>query len=275
MSVDTQLKLKGRITAEQIVDYITEHYKFISNEVKEENYGSLNQYDWVEEKYDDSNEWKIINGAITFRDGDENRSLFYYYQNVNSYENLEYYSKYNLEDMVKSETTFLSLNCYDNSVEIMKGIAQEFGGWLDENDCDDIPPYWIDKVKKKRYCWSDDGEYYMGSFDTEQEAIEDAKKCIDNLYERHIEHIYIGTFEIPTLEWCSNEERIIESMYELLNDECGESSENFEITREQEKELAKRIDQCVAQWIKDMNIKPNCYTIKNIHLVDLRWEYAI
>ena len=55
MSCDTILRLKGHITAEQVVDYIDEHYKFISNNVKEENYGSLNKYNWVKEKYDDSN----------------------------------------------------------------------------------------------------------------------------------------------------------------------------------------------------------------------------
>ena len=266
MSCYTILRLKGHITVEQIVDYIDEHYKFISNNVKEENGGSLNKYNRVKEKYDDSNEWKITNGFIRFNDGDENKAIFYDYQNINFYENLEYYSKYNLENMVKSETTFLSLGCYGNSVEIMKGIAQEFGGWLDENDCDDIPPYWIDKVDKTRYCWSSDGEYYNGSFDTEQEAIEDAKETVNDV----CEEIYVGTCEEPILSWNSNEEEIIESIYDNLYEECGEASKSFEITIEQELELANRIDKCVEQWIKDMKIKPNYWTVVNEHLVKLR-----
>lgn len=266
MGCYTLLRLKGNITVEQIVDYIDEHYKFISNNVKEKNGGSLNKYNRVKEKYDDSNEWKITNGFIRFNDGDENKAIFYDYQNINFYENLEYYSKYNLENMVKSETTFLSLGYYDNSVEIMKGIAQEFGGWLDENDCDDIPPYWIDKVDKTRYCWSSDGEYYNGSFDTEQEAIEDAKETVNDV----CEEIYVGTCEEPILSWNSNEEEIIESIYDNLYEECGEASKSFEITIEQELELANRIDKCVEQWIKDMKIKPNYWTVVNEHLVKLR-----
>lgn len=266
MSCDIVLRLKGHVTVEQIVDYIDEHYKFISNSVKEENYGSLNKYNWFEEKYDDSNEWKITSGLITFNDGERNRSIFYVYQNINFYENLEYYRKYHLENMVKSETTSLSLGCYGNSVKIMKGIAQEFGGWLDENDCDDISPYWIDKVDKTKYCWSSDGEYYNGSFNTEQEAIEDAKETVNDVYEE----IYVGTCESPVLSWNSNEEKIIESMYDNLYEECGEASESFEITREQELELANRIGKCVKQWIKDMKIKPNCWTVVNEHLVRLR-----
>ena len=266
MSCDTILRLKGHITAEQIIDYIDNNYKFIGSSVKENNYGALNKYNWVKEKYDDSNEWKITSGFITFNDDDENITIFYFYQNINSYENLEYYSEHNLENMVKSETTFLSLECCDNSVEIMKGIAQEFGGWLDENDCDDIPPYWIDKVDKTKYCWSSDGEHYNGSFDTEQETIEDAKETVNDV----CEEIYVGTCKEPILSWNSNEEKIIESIYDNLYDECGEASESFEITREQELELANRIDKCVEQWIKDMKIKPNYWTVVNEHLVRLR-----
>lgn len=72
------------------------------------------------------------------------------------------------------------------------------------------------------------------------------------------------------MSWNSNEEKIIESIYDNLYDECGEASESFEITREQELELANRIDKCVEQWIKDMKIKPNCWTVVNEHLVKLR-----
>lgn len=266
MSCDTILKLKGHITEEQIVNYIDEHYKLISDGTHEENYGSVNQLDNVKEKYDDSNEWKITEGFISFNDGNENRAMFYLYQNVNFYENLEYYNRYNLEDMVKSETTYLNLGLYGNSVEIMKGIAKEFGGWLDENDCDDELPYWIDKVDKTRYCWSVDGEYYTGDFNTEQEAIEDAKECVGDT----CEEVYIGTCEKTVLSWNSNEEEIIESMYDNLYEECGEASENFNVTREQELELANRIDKCVEQWIKDMKIKPNCWAVVNEHLVGLR-----
>lgn len=267
MGCATILRLKGHITVEQIVGYIDEHYKLISDGTHEENYGSVNQLlSDIKEKYDDSNEWKITEGFITFNDDNENRAMFYAYQNINLYENLNYYRQYNLENMVKSELTFLRLDHHGNSVEIMKWIAKEFGGWLDEDDCDDEPPYWIDKVDKTRYCWSSDGEYYNGSFDTEQEAIEDAKETVNDV----CEEVYVGTCKEPVLSWNSNEEEIIESMYDNLYEECGEVSESFEITREQELELANRIDKCVKQWIKDMKIKPNCWTVVNEHLVELR-----
>lgn len=42
MGCATILRLKGHITVEQIVGYIDEHYKLISDGTHEENYGSVN-----------------------------------------------------------------------------------------------------------------------------------------------------------------------------------------------------------------------------------------
>ncbi len=45
--------------------------------------------------------------------------------------------------MVKSECTDLLLGYDNDSVEIMKEIVSYFGGYLDEDDCDDEPYYYI------------------------------------------------------------------------------------------------------------------------------------
>ena len=54
-------------------------------------------------------------------------------------------------------------------------------------------------MDKTRYCWSSNGEYYNGSFDTEQEAIEDAKATVNDV----CEEIYVGTCKEPILSWNS------------------------------------------------------------------------
>ena len=51
-----------------------------------------------------------------------------------------------LEEMVVSEKTRISLGCFGDSVEIIKAIVERFGGWIDENDCDDEEYY---QVKEK------------------------------------------------------------------------------------------------------------------------------
>ena len=99
----------------------------------------------MQEIYGDTDDLYDIVGYITFRYKNKPMSLFYSYSNYNPYENLDYYLQYNLEDMVKSETTYLSLYLSASSVEIIKDIVIEFGGWIDENDCDDEPYYPIFK----------------------------------------------------------------------------------------------------------------------------------
>lgn len=134
MGVDTNGRLIGNISPEEVLNFIRQKYDAnAKSSVKIKNYGIIKK-DWI-----------ITNGFIEFTYNNENRRLFYYKSNINSYENLEFYSKHNLEDMVKSETTLISLGCWGSSIEIIKDIVTHFGGWIDENDCDDKEFYPIIK----------------------------------------------------------------------------------------------------------------------------------
>lgn len=265
MSVDVKVSLNGYVDIKEIIDFLNEIGNVEEYKINEKNYKKQCIKFWKEVFCEDKL-WKSKFGFINVYYKKEFRTLFYNYNTVNFWDNIECYSEELQKNFVKGEHTQLSLSCYGNAIEIMKLICEHFGGWIDENDCDDIDPYYIDKVDKARYCWSSDGEYYNGSFDTEQEAIEDAKETVNDV----CEEVYVGTCEKPALSWNSNKEEIVESIYESLYDQCGEVSESFEITREQELELANRIDKCVERWIKDMKIKPNCFTVVNEHLVKLR-----
>ncbi len=118
-----------------------------------------------------------------------------------------------------------------------------------------------------KYCHSRDGEIYFGKFDTEEEAIEDAKGSYPN-----DKDAYIGTCTEPTLRWISNEDQIIDSIIENLSEDVGEVAENFDVTSEQEVKLGKMIDETVKVWIAQENIKPNCYQVLDGHIVSLKIE---
>lgn len=146
MGVDTKGRLLGFIKPEEVLNLIKQKYdKDAKSYVKLDNYGSDKEMEWIKERYDDSGNWLTWRGFITFNDGEENRSLFYCYTNHNSYENLEFYSECGLEDMIKTETTHVSLGRGGNSVDIIKTLVTEFGGWIDEDDCDDEEYYPIVK----------------------------------------------------------------------------------------------------------------------------------
>jgi len=146
MGVEVRGKLKGYISPQEVLNFIQQTIDSNAKSYVRIRDCGIADYDWIKERYDTTNKWIIINGYIDFTDKNgELRSLFYCYKNVNSYENLEYYSKYGLEDMVKSETTDIMLDCHGESVNVIKSIVTEFGGWIDENDCDDEEYYPIEK----------------------------------------------------------------------------------------------------------------------------------
>jgi len=117
----------------------------------------------------------------------------------------------------------------------------------------------------KIYCYGWDEETFYGKFDTELEAIEEARG------ERpEAEEVYIGTCTEPTLRWSAGEEYIIDSILNNLSEDVGEAAENFEIELGDEKELERMINETVETWIEQNEIKPSCYAVLDAHVVELK-----
>lgn len=151
MGVDTKGKIKGRISPKEIVRVIKEKFGVDAvSDVKQHDYGKLDDLDFTFRNYGNNGHWITDYGFICFEINGDRRSLFYSYSNINTYENLSYYKKefperVDLKEMVKSETTHISLGLWKNSVDIIEAIVSAFGGWVDDNDCDDVPYRRIEK----------------------------------------------------------------------------------------------------------------------------------
>jgi len=143
MSVNTKILLDGHILPKTILNVIKNNIdknariRLYDNE----NMGKLSEYDFIKAHYGNSNNWEVNTCYIDYNDGyNGNVSIFYYYSNINSYENLQYYEKYNLSKMVKSEKTFLIFDFISNVIATpIYKLLLHFGGWIDVNDCDNIP----------------------------------------------------------------------------------------------------------------------------------------
>lgn len=149
MSVDTCGKIKGFVRHEEILNFIKQKWdKNARDNVEKRINCPISECDWeytINEHSEDNKNWYSIHGFICFKYNDEDRMLFYNYNNLNNYENLEYYSKYGLQEIVKAETTTINLGYWGSSVEIIKELVAYFGGgWIDENDCDDEEYYPIE-----------------------------------------------------------------------------------------------------------------------------------
>lgn len=152
MGCDTELKARGHVSAGDLCKYLAKKYGKVGSEITryttpigeiDYNYKLNPGHEKDDMRYRD---YGYIDFKAMTEEGKEVvRSVFYYYSNTNPLENLEYYKELGLEEMVLTETTTISLGAWGDSVDILKDIAKAFGGgWLDENDCDEYPYYYVE-----------------------------------------------------------------------------------------------------------------------------------
>ena len=144
MGVDTRVKLMGRVDAEAVAEWIKDN---VDSDVKlaktsimritEAEYNDYVAKGDIKESYNEDKTFWSISTWIIFNYNGRQRTIFYYYSPLNWYENLNYYEPLGLADMVKSETTGLSIGYDEDGKELMARIVKAFGGWIDYNDCDD------------------------------------------------------------------------------------------------------------------------------------------
>lgn len=140
MSVCTRALLKGKINPEEIANFILNYYNLEANQVKfydtftdsiklENKLKPIKQYGRETEFWNtETNHIIFINPFFKLT----HRSLFYYYSNC-------VFEKANdVHITSQNETTYISLGYDKDAIEIIKAITAHFGGWMDENDCDDI-----------------------------------------------------------------------------------------------------------------------------------------
>lgn len=144
MGVDTKVNLLGYVKPDDIYQYILQNIdKDAKINVSRKTFGRIEDVNYVYDAYDKTGNINHITGFISFQYNGNPRNIFYHYENVNTHENIEYYSSVGLDEMVLSEKTSLILGCNDDAIHIMKEIVSYFGGWLDENDCDEDEYYFV------------------------------------------------------------------------------------------------------------------------------------
>lgn len=142
MSVDTKGEIKGLVKWEDILNYIKQKYDFEAKaNISREYLAKLSNLKqcYVLNEHSESEEWNYLDcGFISFNYCGESRMLFYYYNNVRS---LKSTNPNETEiECLEIETTSVSLGYWGGSVKIITDIVANFGGgWIDSNDCDNIP----------------------------------------------------------------------------------------------------------------------------------------
>lgn len=150
MSVDTKAKFLGKLDAEALLSFVKENIdpnaeSTIETEEREI-YSKF--HDGIIFFGEKEGVEKLTSGFIHFAHNGEIRSLHYYHHDT------VWLDKNSFERNIKqgtpelnNEVTELSLGFNETAVEVMKKIAEFFGGYVQENDCSDKWFYKVEKVK--------------------------------------------------------------------------------------------------------------------------------
>ena len=150
MSGDTKAKFLGKLDAEALLSFIKENIDLnaestIETEEREIHSKLHNEIIFLGGK---EGVEKLTSGFIHFVYNGEICSLHYYHHDAvwldkNSFErNIK-----NGTPELNNEVTELSLGYNVTAVEVMKKIAEFFGGYIQENDCSDKWFYKVEKAK--------------------------------------------------------------------------------------------------------------------------------
>lgn len=150
MSVDTKAKFLGKLDADALLGFIKENIDpNAESTIETEERGIYSKFhDGIIFLGEKDGVEKLTSGFIHFASNGEIRSLHYFHSDA------IWIDKNNFGRNIKqgtpelnNEVTQLSLGYNVTAVEIMKKIAEFFGGYVQENDCSDKWFYKVEKVK--------------------------------------------------------------------------------------------------------------------------------
>lgn len=129
-------------------------------------------------------------------------------------------------------------------------------------------------TKTGKWLFSQNEEYWdsVDEFDSKEEAIKFGKEeylnedfCVGQMYD----------IEFDGKDLYDPCERIIEELDIELYEEIGEASEYWRdsITREQELDLNKMINETVLKWIEKNKLQPSCFKIDDVEFIEGDYEY--
>lgn len=142
MGKDTCVRLKGHVTQQQIIEFLNS-IGYLADD-------KTNIYPLTFDVNDNrlySNATSICcnheeSGFIRICKNEESSVIFYLYPVQTLTEDVmstyvNYPDRPDLLIMESSDTTFLDMRYSEDNLDLMKTICEHFGGWIDENDCDD------------------------------------------------------------------------------------------------------------------------------------------
>lgn len=101
-------------------------------------------------------------------------------------------------------------------------------------------------------------------FDTKEAAIKGGRRAFGG------KRFYIGERGDDCVTPSFSGEDVIEQLRGKLGDEVGTEVawEQFDCTREQERELGEAVDAAIAAWVIKHDLAPTCYPVQDVERID-------
>ena len=116
-------------------------------------------------------------------------------------------------------------------------------------------------IKTNEWAISADGEFFSDSYESREEAIENLKDSYEDGYIGRCVEIKFDEEDISHIE-------IADVLNDVLADEIGEDSEDWEFTAEQDKEISQIAAKAVIDYINKNNLQPRCYKVIDIEFIE-------
>lgn len=109
-----------------------------------------------------------------------------------------------------------------------------------------------------KWGYSTDRERYYGSFDTREEAIEEARACEPD------SGFFTAQFEDGPYSPSICADHIIDNLLDDAYSEIGEPAEDWlrGVTKEEKSNLELRLNNALADWMNDTGHNPRYFTVK-------------
>lgn len=117
-------------------------------------------------------------------------------------------------------------------------------------------------IKTNEWAISADGEFFSDSYESREEAIENLKDSYEDGYIGRCVEIKFDEEDISHIE-------IADVLNDVLADEIGEDSEDWEFTAEQDKEISQIAAKAVIDYINKNNLQPRCYKVIDIEFIEV------
>lgn len=121
----------------------------------------------------------------------------------------------------------------------------------------------MEKIMENKWCYSIDGEKFIGQFDSRDKVIEALKRMRHDVSLWPLKQlVWVGKWQVPKAH--VEAEGIVGQVAESFYDECGKVADTWVPTQEDIGQLQEHLNFLMDWWVTRTNNKPTFHKVADI-----------